>query len=241
MATALITGSNRGLGLEFVRQLGKAGWSVIGTCRSPEKAEDLSKLAKELPGQIEIYALDIRDAEAIVALSRDLAERPIDLLLCNAGLNPGAAKSATITGAPGTRIQDFDDATWFQVFMVNLIGPIRVAAAFSENVARSDYRIMAFLSTRMTIMAENLDGARYMYRTSKGALNIAVRNLSIELNQRNVICLALHPGWVRTEMGGKNADLSPKESVSGLIDTILKATLRDNGKFFDYKGEELKF
>jgi NAD(P)-dependent dehydrogenase (short-subunit alcohol dehydrogenase family) len=241
VATAFITGSNRGLGLEFVRQLAKAGWNIVATCRSPEKAEGLPKVSKEFPGKIEVYGLDISKSDAIAALAKKLADRPIDLLLCNAGLNPVPAKLAKITGSTGGRIQDFDDATWFQVFLVNLIGPLRVAAAFSENVVRSDRRIVAFISTRITNIEENTDGARYMYRTSKAALNVAIRNLSLELGPQNVICLALHPGWVRTDMGGSNADVSAEESVSGLIRTILRAAPPDNGKFFDYKGDRLKF
>ena len=241
MATAFITGSNRGLGLEFVRQLGKTGWNILATCRSPEKAEGLSRVSKEFPGKIEVHGLDISKSDAITVLAQTLADRPIDLLLCNAGFNPDSAKLARISGPNGGRIQDFDDTMWFQVFLVNLIGPLRIAAAFSENVMRSDRRIMAFISTRMTNIEENMDGARYMYRTSKAALNVAIRNLSLELGPQNVTCLALHPGWVRTDMGGPNADVSAEESVSGLIKTILRAAPQDNGKFFDYKGKQLKF
>ena len=146
-------------------------------------------------------------------------------------------KQALITGVAGQRIQDADDALWFEVYRTNAIGPLRVAAAFADRVAASERRLMAFMSTRMSLAGQNNSGAYYMYRASKAALNVIVKNLSIELAPRGVTCVALHPGWVRTDMGGRNAEISPEESVSGMLKILLDAKLPKKAQFLDYRGE----
>ena len=235
MPTALITGANRGLGLEFVRQLWRAGWTVVATCRSPDRAEALRRIAAESGQTVEVLELDTADPKSISALSAVLGDQAVDLLVCNAGVS--RMKQAQITGMEGQRIQDADDALWFEVYRTNAIGPLRVAAAFADRVAASDRRLMAFMSTRMAVAGQNNSGAYYMYRTSKAALNVIVKNLSIELAPRGITCIALHPGWVRTDMGGRNADISPEESVSGMLKILLDAKLPKKAQFLDYRGE----
>jgi len=235
MSTALITGANRGLGLEFVRQLSGAGWRVWATCRSPDQAEALRRLASESRQSVEVHALDTADPQSIGALSVAVGDQAIDLLVCNAGIS--SMKSALITGRDGQRIQDADDALWFETYRTNAIGPLRVAAAFADRVAASERRLMVFLSSRMSVAGENRGGAYYMYRASKAALNIIVKNLSIELAPRRVTCIMLHPGWVRTNMGGASADVSPEDSVSGMLKILLDAKLPNKLQFLDYRGE----
>ncbi len=235
MPTALITGANRGIGLEFARQLAQAGWKVFATCRVPDHAEALRRLANESAQTVVIHALDTADAKSIAALSDAVGNQPIDLLICNAGVS--RMKTALITGAEGERIQDADDALWFEVFRTNAIGPLRVAAAFADRVAASERRLMAFLSSRMSVVGQNNSGASYMYRSSKAALNMLIKNLSIELAPRGVTCIVLHPGWVRTDMGGSGADVSPEESVSGMLQVLLDARLPKQLRFLDYRGE----
>jgi len=235
MPTALITGANRGIGLEFARQLSQAGWKVFATCRDPDHAEVLHRLASASPPSIQIHSLDTGDAKSISALSDAVGNQPIDLLICNAGTS--RMKSALITGAEGERIQDADDALWFEVFRTNTIGPLRVAAAFAERVAASERRLMAFLSSHMSVVARNKSGASYIYRSSKAALNIIIKNLSIELAPRDVTCIVLHPGWVRTDMGGAGADVTPEESVSGMLQVLLDAKLPKHIQFLDFRGE----
>jgi len=235
MSTALITGSNRGLGLEFVRRLSVTGWRVLATCRSPDQAEALRRLAIESRRAVEVHALDTGDRKSIGALSVAVGDQAIDLLVCNAGVSQ--LKQALITGTAGQRIQDADDALWFEVYRTNAIGPLRVAAAFADRVVASESRLMAFMSTRMSVAGQNNSGAYYMYRSSKAALNVIVKNLSIELAPRGVTCIALHPGWVRTDMGGRNADVSPEESVTGMLKILLDAKLPKKAQFLDYSGE----
>lgn len=235
MSTALITGANRGLGLEFVRRLSLMGWRVLATCRSPDQAEALRRLAIESRQAVEVHALDTGDRKSIGALSAAVGDQAIDLLVCNAGVSQ--LKQALITGTAGQRIQDADDALWFEGYRTNAIGPLRVAAAFADRVVASKRRLMAFISTRMSVAGQNNSGAYYMYRSSKAALNVIVKNLSIELAPRGVTCIALHPGWVRTDMGGKNADVSPEESVTGMLKILLDPKLPKKAQFLDYRGE----
>ena len=235
MSTALITGANRGLGLEFVRRLSLMGWRVLATCRSPDQAEALRRLAIESRRAVEVHALDTGDQKSIGALSVAVGDQAIDLLVCNAGVSQ--LKQALITGTAGQRIQDADDALWLEVYRTNAIGPLRVAAAFADRVVASERRLMAFISTRMSVAGQNNSGAYYMYRSSKAALNVIVKNLFIELAPRGVTCIALHPGWVRTDMGGRNADVSPEESVTGMLKILLDAKLPKEAQFLDYRGE----
>ena len=235
MSTALITGANRGLGLAFVRRLSLMGWRVLATCRSPGQAEALRRLASESRQAVEVHALDTGDQKSIGALSAAVRDQAIDLLVCNAGVSP--MKQALITGTQGQRIQDADDALWLEAYRTNAIGPLRVAAAFADRVVASERRLMAFISTRMSVAGQNNSGAYYMYRSSKAALNVIVKNLSIELAPRGVTCIALHPGWVRTDMGGHNADVSPEESVTGMLKILLDAKLPKKAQFLDYRGE----
>lgn len=235
MSTALITGANRGLGLEFVRRLSLMGWRVLATCRSPEQAGALRRIAAEPRQSVEVHPLDTADRGSIGALSAVLGDRAVDLLVCNAGAS--RMKEALTTGIEGQRIQDADDALWLEAFRTNAIGPLRVAAAFADRVAASERRLMVFMCTRMSVAGQNNSGAYYMYRTSKAALNVIVRNLSIELAPRGITCVALHPGWVRTDMGGPNADVSPEESVSAMLKILLDAKLSRKVQFLDYRGD----
>jgi len=235
MPTALITGANRGIGLEFVRRLFLMGWRVLATCRSPGQADALNRIAAESRQTVKVHLLDTADPQSIGALSAVLGDQAVDLLVCNAGVS--RMKEALITGVEGQRIQDADDALWFEAFRTNAIGPLRVAAAFADRVAASERRLMAFMSTRMSVAEQNNSGAYYMYRASKAALNVIVRNLAVELAPRGVTCIALHPGWVRTDMGGRSADVLPEESVSAMLKILLDEKLSKKAQFLDYRGE----
>ena len=174
MPTALVTGSNRGIGIELARQLAEQGWTVIATCRKPETADKLQQLAAEVPGRIELLPLDTADHGSIKALVAKLRGRPIDLLMCNAGI--AGPKPPVITGKEGERIQDYGDDTWFEVLRTNLLGPVRIAGYLAENVAASERKLIGFVTSRMANIEENNNGAFYMYRASKAALNTAIKN-----------------------------------------------------------------
>ena len=238
MPTALITGSSRGIGVEFVKQLADQGWNVIATCRNPGSAEKLSGIAAKSGGRVEVMSLDVADQNSIKALAETLKGRPIDLLMCNAGIS--GPKPPVVAGTYGERIQDYDDNTWFEVLRTNLLGPVRIAGHLADNVAAGEHKLIAFVTTRMANIEENKDGAFYMYRASKGALNTAIKNLSLELGKRGVTCVGLHPGWVRTDFSPKGNVETP-DSVSGMLKVMLNATPADNGRFITYTGDRVSW
>jgi NAD(P)-dependent dehydrogenase (short-subunit alcohol dehydrogenase family) len=218
MPTVLVTGANRGLGLEFARQYVAEGWRVIATSRSLEKAAALRGLGKA----VEIHALEVTDFAAVGALARALAGEAIDLLIANAGIvGPREMKPEAFEG-------------WAETFRVNAIAPLALAGAFHAQVAKSAGHKMVAITSRLGSITVNGEGGMYAYRSSKAALNAAWH--SFALDHRDIIAAVLHPGWVRTDMGGKSATLSPEESVSGLRRVIAGLGPSQSGGFFGYDG-----
>jgi NAD(P)-dependent dehydrogenase (short-subunit alcohol dehydrogenase family) len=229
MPTVLITGASRGLGLEFVRQYDAAAWQVIATCRTPDKAPALRKLADAAGGRIEIEALDVVDADATQRLAAKLGRRPIDLLIANAG----------VMGPRDYAPDKVDDTTWSEVMRVNLMAPTRLASLLTGAVAASERKLMAFVSSRLGSMASNNSGGLYVYRASKAALNAVVKSLAVDLAEQRITTVALHPGWVRTDMGGSGADIDAVTSVTGMVKVLGKLGPADSGSLIDYSGQTL--
>jgi NAD(P)-dependent dehydrogenase (short-subunit alcohol dehydrogenase family) len=219
MPRVLITGANRGIGLEFVRQYAADGWQVVACCRKPEKAEAL----KKINGEVSIEALDVADDEQIARLATRLRGQPIDLLINNAGVYGSAGK--------------IDADSWLEVLRVNTIAPYRLAEKFAANVARSEHRLIVSITSMMGSIAENDSGGVPMYRSSKAALNMTMKSLSIDLKDRGISVVVLHPGWVRTDMGGRSAPLAVQGSVGSLRKTIRRLKPSDSGKFLNYDGK----
>lgn len=229
MRSVLITGANRGLGLEFARQYTAKGWRVFACCRKPESADELASIRGESEGLTTIHALDVADHSQIAALAKELRDEPIDLLLNNAGVyEPHQTKLGTI-----------DYAAWANVLAVNVLAPTRMVECFIDNVARSDKKVIACLSSQMGSIAGNLSGAHYIYRSSKAALNMVVKSLSIDLRDRGVTVAALDPGWVRTDMGGEDAELAPADSIRGMIHVINGLKLENSGSYLSYNNVPL--
>jgi NAD(P)-dependent dehydrogenase (short-subunit alcohol dehydrogenase family) len=228
MPTVLITGASRGLGLEFARQYADAGWHVIATCRSPAKATKLNTIARGAEGRVEVAALDVSDGAATKRLATSLKRRAVDVMIANAGL------LGPVDYTPGK-----DDDAWAEVMGVNVMAPLRLALALTDAVAASARRQMAFVSSQMGSIANNTDGGLYVYRSSKAALNAVVKSLSIDLKPRGITAVALHPGWVRTDMGGASADIAPSTSIAGMIKVLGTLKRADSGKLIDYRGKTL--
>jgi NAD(P)-dependent dehydrogenase (short-subunit alcohol dehydrogenase family) len=222
MPTVFITGANRGLGLEFARQYTADGWRVIATARDPGRAGDLKRLK-----EVEVHPLDVTDLAAVKALSRRLAGEAIDVLIANAG----------ISGPREMRPEAIDETGWLETFRVNTIAPLAVAGAFRAQVARSSERKVVAVSSILGSIGDNDDGGLYAYRSAKAALNAVWRSFAID--HRELIAVVVHPGWVRTDMGGAAATLSPSESISGLRRVIADLKPADSGSFFEYSGRTL--
>ena len=219
--TVLITGANRGIGLEFARQYAADGWTVIGTARRPEAADDLAAL------DVEILQLDVTDSDSIAALAASLEGRGIDMLINNAGLFPRVSEIDNVNA---------DD--YMQTLAVNTLGPVLVTQAVMPNLRTGEMKQVVNITSGLASIERN-SGGFYGYRESKAALNMFTSTLAAELGEEGFICLALHPGWVRTDMGGANANLSPEESVSGMRSVIDSMTAEHNGRYFGYDGSEV--
>jgi NAD(P)-dependent dehydrogenase (short-subunit alcohol dehydrogenase family) len=227
-STVLVTGANRGIGLELTAQFAADGWTVLACCRNPQAAADLAAMRERYP-QIEMLALDVTDYAQMAALSAQLADRPIDILLSNAG----------IYGPKGVGFGNVDPATWREVLEVNTIAPLMLAQAFVEQVAASRQKLVAVISSKVGSIADNSSGGSYLYRSSKTAVNQVVKCLSIDLAGRGISAISLHPGWVQTEMGGPNAEISTADSVGGLKAILQSAGAAQNGQFIEYDGSPI--
>ena len=228
--TVLITGSNRGIGLEFVRQFTERGWNVIATARKPEKAEALNGLAKKHKS-ITVEQLDVTDHARIESLAAQYKDQPIDILLNNAGLTPKYKTAFNPLSAI-----DFDIA--LKSFKVNAVGPLKMCQAFMDNVAASDQKKIIIIFSKAGSISESPKMPMfYNYRASKAALNMYMYTLSFETPKKNVILTLLSPGMVNTVEGTKipNA-IETEESVSKMMKVIEGLTPKDNGKFLSYEG-----
>lgn len=228
IATVLITGANRGIGLEFARQYAHEGWRVYAACRNPQNAHELNEIAAASHGRLTLHPLDVTNADRIRALAAVLDE-PVDILLNNAGTD----------GQRGARFGNTDEQSWLATFAVNVIGSMKMMEAFVEHVARSERGIMATLSSRMGSVADNTSGGSYVYRSSKAAVNAVMRSAAIDLRDRGIICVTLHPGWVKTDMGGPNAQITVEDSVAAMRALLDRVTPEDSGKFLDRTGTEI--
>jgi NAD(P)-dependent dehydrogenase (short-subunit alcohol dehydrogenase family) len=227
--SVLVTGANRGLGLEFVRQYAQAGWKTYAGCRSPKSAKELKALQEQQAELITVLPLDVTDAASVRTAAEKLRGEPIDLLLNNAGVG----------SPPAQKIGSLDYAAWSRVLDANVLGPARMIEAFVENVAKGRDKRIVTVTSRMGSIADNSSGGSYAYRSSKAGVNAVVKSFSIDLAPRGITCVVVHPGWVRTEMGGAGGKLAPAESVKALRGLIADLKPADAGKFFNVDGQEL--
>jgi NAD(P)-dependent dehydrogenase (short-subunit alcohol dehydrogenase family) len=228
MSTILITGANRGLGLEFARQYAADGWEVIATARNPGKSEELLKLAKK--SGVFAQPLDVSSGESVKALVTALSGKPIDLLVLN----------SAIYTRDGNGIGRIDFEGWRDSFETNVLGAVRVAEALIENVAASGRKQIAAISTGMGSLGALETtigfGTAYQYRTSKAALNMAMCILAKDLEPRGISVVIFSPGWVQTDMGGANASLTPAQSIGGMRTVLEGNPMELTGKFLSYDG-----
>ncbi len=217
--TVLITGANRGIGLEYAKQLSAKGYRVIGTARNPSQADELDVVADR------IEQLDVADASSVAALADRLEGVAIDILINNAGIFP----------REDVTLDKVDFEMMERVLAVNTLGPLRVTRALMPNLQAGKRKIIVSMTSGLGSI-EKSNGRWYAYRSSKTALNQINKIWSVELGPEGFICTVLHPGWVRTDMGGPDATYSPEESVAGLVRVIEGLGPDDNGQFYDFQG-----
>ncbi|MEN8175479.1 MAG: SDR family oxidoreductase [Pseudomonadota bacterium] len=230
MSSVLVTGSDRGLGLEWVRQYANAGWRVYATCPFPEEAYDLKRVAAE-NSEVSVHRLDVTRADQVRQMAAVLGDVPLDMLVNNAGIY-----RERWARDPLGRI-DYGD--WQDSFAVNTLGAVRVSEALINNLARSETRLIVATSSSMGSIAGIDTPGNYAYRSSKAALNAAMKGLSLEVAALGVGVLMLHPGWVRTRMGGEKAPLSAAESVAAMRRLVDQYQPGDSGRFCNYEGREI--
>jgi len=228
METVLITGANRGIGFELVRQYLKKPSRVIATSRTPESSPALTELKKSNPDTLQILPLEVTDERSVQSVAESLRGTTIDVLINNAGVSGGKQQD----------IRSMDYSWWAHTLAVNTIAPFRVTVAMLDNLRRSRNPRIITLSSQLGSMLRATTTGFYAYRSSKAAVNKVMQGLAVDLRSENMIVCPVHPGWVQTEMGGANADISPQESASGLIRLIDRLELSDSGRFLKWNGEE---
>lgn len=227
-ATVLITGANRGIGLELVRQYLADGWQVIAACRQPEQATELNRLAESEPGRLQVHPLDVSDPENIQRL-RKVITAPIDVLFNNAG----------IYGQQPSEFGATDPDAWTLAMRINVFAPMKMMEAFADRVAASEQKKIINMTSKMGSMADNGSGGSYVYRSSKAALNCISVSAAIDLKPEGITVLAMHPGWVKTDMGGANALIDTQTCVAGIREVVSRLTPDQAGQFIAYNGDEI--
>lgn len=218
----VVTGANRGIGLELARQLAARGDRVLGTARRPDEAPALCAVAAR------VLPLDQTDAASVAALAASLEDEAVDVLVNNAGAGGGRTPFAEL---------DWDLVA--SLFATNAIGPLRVTQALLPALRRGGRRLVASIGSDLGSLARNESGGAFGYRASKAALNMLNRSLAHELAPERFSCVVIHPGWVRTDMGGAEAPLAVEDSVAGLLRVIDGLGPSDTGRFLDHHGRTI--
>lgn len=238
MPTVLVTGAGRGLGLELVRQYAADGWRVLACARAPQTSSALQGIIATGSGRVSAHTVDVANLASIEALGRELVGESIDVLINCAG-TMGSASFAT-HGLSVDRFGSSDFEDWLRVYRINVIGPMKMAETFVKQVARSEQKKLVTLTSILGSMTKNTVGGLYSYRASKAAVNAMMRSMAIDLGkQYGIIAAPLHPGWVRTEMGGPRADIDAVTSVTGMRRVIAGLCAEQAGRYWMYNGEEL--
>ena len=219
MPTVLITGANRGVGLEFAKQYAAEGWRVHAACRDPEKATAL----KAVKGDVRLHKLEVTDEAQIDALAKALGAEAIDVVINNAGII-----------GPDDSFGRTDVEGWMQTLRVNALAPVRIAERLVPNLERGERKLLVNITSRMGSIADNSSGGSYAYRTSKAALNMAAKSMALDLKRKGIVVVVFHPGWARTDMGGRGATVPVADSVGGMRAKIATLAAADIGQFFNY-------
>lgn len=226
----VVTGANRGIGLEFVRQYLARGEGVVAAVRAPGEASALRALEGAHPGRLRVLACDVGDDASVAAFARSLGETAVDVLVNNAGVR-----------GEWVSLEAMDTAEALRTYSVNALGPLRVTRALLPHLLRAGTRKVAHISSGMGSIGDNTSGGAHSYRMSKAALNMASRGMAVDLRDRGVVSVVFNPGWVQTDMGGRSAPVAVGDSVRALIARVDRITLADSGSFLDWRGETFEW
>lgn len=224
----VITGANRGIGLGLAKVYAERGDEVWATARKPAEAKELQALAKASAGRVHVHEVDVQKSDQVKALGAALGDTPVDVVINNAG----------IASPWNAGLADFDEAEALRCFDTNALGAIRVTRALIENLRGTHGKVIN-MTSRMGSIGDNGSGRAYAYRMAKAALNMATRNIAYEVKPFGGIAIALHPGWVKTSMGGSGATEDVSETAGRIVKRIDALKAEDSGRFWHAKGEEL--
>jgi NAD(P)-dependent dehydrogenase (short-subunit alcohol dehydrogenase family) len=225
----LITGASRGIGLELTRQLLGKGWHVTATARNPHGSEGLKKLLQDYQGALQLASLDVRDRDAIQAVVTPFSGKPLDLLINNAG----------VLQDQGRTFESIEAQTILESIETNAVAPLVLTQLLLPSLRLSRRALAVFITSKMGSITDNTSGGYYAYRSSKAALNMLVRSMALDLKSAGVTCLLLHPGWVKTDMGGAGATLDVVTSVKGMLKVMDEVTPATTGSYLDYAGARI--
>ena len=225
MSTILVTGANRGIGFEFVQQYLAAGEQVIATYRNEKNSDQLISLCRD-ESNLEIFKLDVAFDSSMEEFGQRLGDQPIDVFINNAG----------IYGPRDSVFGKVDEADWLSVLRINALAPLFLTQLLIENLRRGELKKLVYVTSKMGSIEDNRGGGSYVYRSSKAALNAVVKSISVDLESEKMAAAVLHPGWVRTDMGGPNGLIDTKTSVAGMVQVIRNLNVESSGAFFNYDG-----
>ena len=229
--TVLVTGANRGLGLEYCRQLAAAGWRVLACARDPDRAPALRELADANSGKVRVLRLEVVDEVGVEAVARELRGTPLDMLINNAGTfgpegSPGGMRYQSLA--------HMDYAIWREILEVNLLAPFRLTVALAPSLRLTARPVVIMLSSDLGSIGNNRLGHSHAYRTSKAGLNMLTKGIANEW--RDLIVVSMAPGWCKTELGGEEAEIDPVESVRAQLQTFATLNAGHSGQFLDRFG-----
>ncbi len=236
-----ITGTNRGIGLEFVKRYLERGDKVFAACRNPINASELQKLRNSYLDQLIILPVDVTNQKSITAAFTTVEKHVehLDLLINNAGM--GTRVMSENEYNKYSKFEYLNAQAIEKMFQVNALGPLMIVQSLLPLLRKKKKAKIINISSLMGSIGHNSSGGQYAYKSSKAALNMLTRTLSFDLMATGIVTVTVHPGWVRTDMGGPNATLSVKESVSSLMSLIDGFGKAQSGRFFNYNGQELEW
>ena len=230
MVTVLVTGANRGIGLEFVKHYLGRGDRVIGTYRDTVSSKELIQMGED-HDSLEILTLDVGSDKSLKDFPNQLGDQPIDIFINNAG----------VFGPRNSTFNNVDEKNWIPALRINAIAPLLLTQLIIENLRKSSLKKLIYITSKMGSIDDNKGGGSYVYRSSKTALNAVVKSISVDLADEGMLVALLHPGWVRTDMGGPNGLIDTNTSVSGMIKVIDGLEQTRSGSFFNYDGAEISW